>query len=312
MKQSSVCLVLAFVFLGCSQEAGPVPKTAPAADNAAYATEYPGQLTTATARHEFEAKGGATLVEQIPKYPSELKDPDWTVALTVYEKADQDGKSGHYAEVQRDSALVAKFFVDEKQPLVRQVGGSVDHEAKQNACKGEYYGAVSWGLEKAVQDRLKERSDKASSAIKYIEQNADSFKKSDRTVIEKQARDLALAAYLAYVALPERHADLERLLSEHDAVKKTLSRRREELAAIPAESGDAAAKKSRKEEHDAIVAAEAALASAQEAAQKRLSESEKEVEKAQKAYDDAYDALDFDVRLKAKGQARDKKTDEAS
>jgi hypothetical protein len=95
-------------------------------------------------------------------------------------------------------------------------------------------------------------------------------------------------------------------------VKKTLSRRREELAAVPAESGDAAAKKSRKEEHDAIVAAEGALASAEEAARKRLAESEKEVEKAQKAYDDAYDALDFDVRLKAKGQARQKKADDAS
>src|SRR5689334_2490712 len=100
MKQSAICLVLAFVFLGCNQEAGPAPKTAPAADNAAYATDYPGELTTATARHEAEAKGSATLVEQIPKYPAELKDPDWTVAQTVYEKADRDGKSGHYAEVQ--------------------------------------------------------------------------------------------------------------------------------------------------------------------------------------------------------------------
>ncbi len=159
-------------------------------------------------------------MEQIPKYPAEPQGPRLDRGADRLRKADRDGKSGHYAEVQRDGALVAKFFVDEKQQLVRQVGGSVDHEAKQNACKGEYYGAVSWGMEKAVQDRLKERSDKASSAMKYIEQNADSFKKSDRTVIEKQARDLALAAYLAYVALPERHADLERLLAEHDGVKK--------------------------------------------------------------------------------------------
>ena len=65
--------------------------------------------------------------------------------------------------MQRDSALIAKFFVDEKQPLVRQVGGSVDHEAKQNECKGDYYGAVSWGLEKAVQDRLKERADEGGT-----------------------------------------------------------------------------------------------------------------------------------------------------
>lgn len=312
MKQSAICLVLAFHVYGCNQEAGPAPKTAPASEHAAYATEYPEQLKTATARHEFEAKGGVTLVEQIPKYPSELKDPDWTVALSVYEKADQDGKSGHYAEVQRESAVVAKFFVDEKQQLVRQVGGSVDHEAKQNSCKGEYYGAVSWGLEKAVQDRIKERADEASSAIKYIEQNAESFKKNDRTVIEKQARDLALAAYLAYVALPERHAELERLVAEHDGVKKTLARRREELAAIPAESGDAAAKKSRKEEQEAIVAAEAALTQAHESAQKRLSESEQEVNEAQKAYDDAYEALDFDVRLKIKGQEREEKADKKS
>ncbi len=31
MKQSAICLVPAFVFLGCNQEAGPAPKTAPAA-----------------------------------------------------------------------------------------------------------------------------------------------------------------------------------------------------------------------------------------------------------------------------------------
>jgi len=312
MKQSAVCLVLGFVCFACNQEAGPEPRTAPAADHAAYASEYPTRLGTATARHEFEAKGGATLTEQIPKYPGELGDPDWNVVLTVYEKADQDGKSGHYAEVQRESALVAKFFVDEKQQLVRQVGGSVDHEAKQNACKGEYYGAVSWGLEKAVQDRLKERADGASSAIKYIEQNAESFKKNDKQVIEKQARDLALAAYLAYVAMPERHADLEALVAEHDGVKKTLARRREELEAVPPDSGDAAAKKSRKDELDEIKAAEAALGGAHEAAQKRLSESEQQVEKAQKAYDDAYEALDFDVRIKAKGQAREEKAEQKS
>src|SRR5688572_31599536 len=116
MKQSAVCLVLSFLVFGCQSEAGPQPKTAPAADHAAYATDYPTRLTTATSRHELDAKGGGVLVEQIPKYPGELADPDWSVALASYEKADQDGKSGHYAEVQRDSALIAKFFVDEKQP----------------------------------------------------------------------------------------------------------------------------------------------------------------------------------------------------
>jgi len=309
MKQSAVCLVLSFVFFGCSQEGGPAVKTAPAADHAAYAADYPARLGAVTSRHEFEAKGGATLVEQIAKYPSELSDPDWNVALTTYQKADQDGRSGHYAEVQRDSALVAKFFVDEKQPLVRQVGGAVDHEAKQNACKGEYYGPVSWGLEKAVQDRLKERSDDASTALKYLEQHGDSFKKkADQKALEKQARDLALAAYLAHVAMPERHAELERLVAEHDGVKKTLARRREELEAIPADAGDAEAKQARKEELEEIKAAEAALAPAHEAAQKRLKDSEAEVEKAQKAYDDAFETLDFDVRIKAKGQAREADT----
>jgi hypothetical protein len=307
MKQSAVCLALSLAFFGCNQESGPKARSAPAADHAAYAVEYPQRLTTATARQEFEAKGGQTLVEQIPKYPEELGDPDWNIALGTYQRADEDGKSGHFAEVQRDSALVAKFFVDEKQQLVRQVGGSVDHEAKQNACKGDYYGAVSWGLEKAVQDRLKERADEASSALKYLEQNGDALKKkADRTALEKQARDLALAAYLAHVALPERHEELQSLVAEHDAVKKTLARRREEIEKTPADSGDAAAKKSRQAELDAIVASEQALASAHDAAKKRLEESEQQVEKAQKAYDEAYDALDFDVRVRLKVQDKTK------
>jgi len=304
--ESAVCLTLSLAFLGCSNQSGPAPRSAPASENSAYATEYPARLTTAVSRQELEAKGGQTLVEQIPKYPSELGSPDWTVAQGTYERAAEDGKSGHYAEVQRDGALVAKFFVDEKQQLVRQVGGSVDHEAKQNACKGDYYGAVSWGLEKAVQDRLKERADKASSAIKYLEQHGDGLKKADRTVLEKQARDLALAAYLANVALPERHEELQRLVAEHDGVKKTLARRREELEKVPADAGDAEAKKARQAELDAVKAAEADLAQAHEAAQKRLTQSEQEVERAQKAYDDAYDALDFDVRLKQKAQEREK------
>src|SRR6187549_1359305 len=128
MKQRAACLALALAVFGCSNQNGPEPRTAPAADNASYATEYPGHLTTAVARQEVEAKGGTTLVEQVPKYTAELGSPDWNIAQGTYERADSDGKSGHYAEVQRDSALIAKFFVDEKQPLVRQVGGSVDHE----------------------------------------------------------------------------------------------------------------------------------------------------------------------------------------
>jgi hypothetical protein len=284
MKQSAVCLALSFVLFGCNQESGPEPRSAPAADHAAYAATYPQRLTTATSRQELESKGSTALVEQMAKYPAELSDPDWNIALGTYERADADGKSGHFAEVQRDSALVAKFFVDEKQQLVRQVGGSVDHEAKANACKGEYYGAVSWGLEKAVQDRLKERADKASSALKYLEQNGDGLKKkADRTALEKQARDLSLAAYLAHVALPERHEELQRLVDEHDGVKKTLARRREEIEKTPAEAGDAAAKKSRQEE---------------------LTQSEQEVERAQKAYDEAYDTLEFDVTVRLKVQKK--------
>jgi hypothetical protein len=306
MKQSAVCLTLALAFLGCSNQGGPAPRGAPSADHPAYATEYPARLTTAVARQDLDAKGGQALFEQIKKYPSELGSPDWAVAEGTYERAAEDGKSGHYAEVQRDSALVAKFFVDEKQQLVRQVGGSVDHEAKQNACKGDYYGAVSWGLEKAVQDRLKERADDASSALKYLEQHGDGLKKADRTVLEKQARDLALAAYLANVALPERHEELQALVAEHDGVKKTLARRREELEKTPADAGDAEAKKSRQAELDAIKAAEAALAPAYDAAQKRLAQSEQEVERTQKAYDDAYDALEFELRLKLKAQEREK------
>jgi len=308
MKQSAVCLALSLSFFGCNQESGPKPRSAPAADHAAYAVEYPQRLTSATSRQELEAKGSTALVEQMAKYPGELSDPDWNIALGTYQRADEDGKSGHYAEVQRDSALVAKFFVDEKQQLVRQVGGSVDHEAKANACKGEYYGAVSWGLEKAVQDRLKERSDKASSALKYLEQNGDRLKKkADRTALEKQARDLSLAAYLAHVALPERHEELQHLVDEHDGVKKTLARRREEIEKTPADAGDAAAKKSRQEELDAIKASEQALAAAHDSAQKRLTQSEQEVERAQKAYDEAYDTLEFDVTVRLKVQ---KKTQE--
>jgi hypothetical protein len=133
------------------------------------------------------------------------------------------------------------------------------------------------------------------------------LKKADRTALEKQARDLALAAYLAHVALPERHAELERLVAEHDKVKKTLARRREELEKAPADAGDAEAKKSRQAELDAIKASEAELPAAHEAAKKRLAESEQEVAKAQKAYDDAYEALEFDVALKVKAQEREAK-----
>lgn len=287
--------------VACAPQNGPQPKSAPAGENPAFATKYPTRLTAATGRYDVELESSAKLREGLAKYPDEIQGPDWEYVQHVYELADADGKSAHFAAVQEENALVAKFFVDEKQAIVRQVGGSVTAETKKNSCEGEYYGAVSWSLEKSVQDRLDERVEAASSARRYLEQRGTSLKKADRDKLAKHAQSIALASYLAHVALPERHAELQRLVAEQSDVAKTLRKKQSELQAIPEDAGTADEQKARKAELGAVQKAMAELEAPHKAAKERLEKSEEAVNKAQGDYEAAFAALIDKVDERAHG-----------
>lgn len=295
----SCSLLISLAVMACASE-GLTPAASPAAEHPAYAAEYPSRVESVGSQYDTESKWAAELIGKFSSYPGELDDPNWKHVERTYELADSDGRSAHYADVQKNNTAVAAFFVEEQEELVKRAGGAVQYEAEQDGCKGQYYGAVSRGLERAVEERLEKRAEDSSQARRYIQDHEAALGKETVEILERQATEISLAANLVFVGLAEHHQELQSLVEEASTVEATIERRLEELK-TPAEadaSEDAVAK--RKHELEALSRAQGELKAARASAEKKLEKSEEQIEQARARYQKEFDALMKTVSKKAR------------
>lgn len=299
MKRFPATLLIGFSLLGCAKE-GLTPISEPASEHPAYAAEYPKRLATATKMAEVEASWAKDFGKEFKRFPEELKEPDWKGVEHVYELALQDGKSAHYAHARRANHDVAAFFVDEKKELVRKISGGVQYQAEQERCDSKFYGAIDRGLEKGVEERFEDREEAASHAARFITQHEKRMGPENAKVLREQSKKIAAAAHLVYVALAERHRELESLVSEKSEVKKTFERRISEIEA--GSEGEAPEEKAaREEELAALRSARDDWEKAVSSAERHLEGNEERVEQARSSFESAVDALLRDVRGRAAG-----------
>jgi hypothetical protein len=285
-------LLLSFGLGLCSckkSEFGPV--SSPSAEHPAYAAAYPQKLESANKRFEIERSWAQDFQKEFETFPDELKEPNWEHVAQVYKLAEEDGRSGHYAEVRRENALVAQFFVDEKKELVQKVSGGVQYQAEQEKCDAKFYGTIDRGLENGVKERFDEREDESSSAAQFLALHQTEIGKENEETLRAQAKALSGAAQLVYVDLAERHQELSLLVEESQDIKKTIDRRLEQLEAPPSAESGKAEQEVREEEQARLKAAQGELDAAVTAAKKRLETSENDVTAARESFEKALDKL---------------------
>jgi len=284
--------IIALVLSGCATKEGPTPIQSPAGEHPAFAEEYPEQLQTALDDYAKTIARAEALATGFPDYPKAYKEPAWPFLLEVYEAAEEDGESGYYADFLREESQGDSYFDDVKPELVKRAGGAVDYETKKNKCEGEYYGAVSRGLDKGRETHAEERLEGASSAQRLITQKGSELSKADQETLKKQAAEIAVAVYLVRTSLPERHARLAELEAERGKVERTLKRRKKELDQEPLpEKASADAKKSYADEKKLIEEAGSKLEGPHTAATQRLETSEKTIQETRSHIDEALSKL---------------------
>lgn len=286
------CLLLS----GCKKD-GFGPVSSPPEDHPAYAATYPAELDGTSKLYSIERGLADEFPAELSKFPEALTEPDWALVKRVYELANEDGKSAHYAEVRKKNAEVAAFFVEEKKELVQKIGGGVQYHAEQKNCDAEFYGPIDRGLEKGLTERFEEREEAASRAQTFITQNEEALGKKNVEVLSDQAKQISAAANLVYVSLAERHAKLKELVEKGEAVDKTIERRLKEMREEPGKTE--AEKESQKLEREALLEARGKIKQAVEEGKQRLETSEEDIKAARKKYDDAFKELLLAVDAKA-------------
>jgi hypothetical protein len=278
--------------VGCAKQEPPA--AASSAGQLSYATEYPETVSRESERYETDAKAAEDHVGKFAGYVDALKDPDWTVVGTVYQRADEEGRSQAYANSRRQESIVKDFYADERKELVGRVAGATQHAAKEKGTEVQLYGPVDWSLEKGIEESLDDRRHAASDAHRLLESEEKKLGRVNQKPLEGQIDEILLASYVAHVGAAQEEHELRRLVDESANAQKTLERRREELKEQPKPSAKEVAE---------VDAALAALTPAVDKARAQLEAAEKRRLDLQKKYDTAMDALKKQVAEKADAQA---------
>jgi hypothetical protein len=299
MRTASGILVLCAVIVGACAPATGEPQFPSSAGQTTYAADYPAALQ-ALANEQANAETQVhSLTAQFAKFPDQLKDPPWDKVQTIVLQADQAGSGQGYFERQRNVDQVREFFTNDKDEIVRKVGGAVQYQAKQKNYELDVYGTVGASMKDAVDKQLEKRLRAASDAQLTIERYRDTLGKN-APILEKQAYSIALASYLANTGLAMVRSRVTRLSKEADPASKTLDQGIKEEQALQAETGRTASEKKSSQERQArLQDARNRIDQASAQANTMLKDLEQRDAAIQKEYKDAIDGLTNAVAAKA-------------
>lgn len=303
LPQLIVLTCLTLSGLACSQQQQPV--TAASGDQPAYAEQYPTLLANLRTRFAAdEAKVQAALPHLQPA-ADKLSKSDPEALAQLFELADEEGRSGAYANQALEAETVTRFWTEEKTPLHQKIAGAVAYQGRQKSCAKECsddLGGVAAGAsDRAVEKQLEERQQRLGEVHRFVEDHEEQLTKQNLDAAEKQANAIAQLSHLAYVRLELYRRELEAQLAEASSVRSTLERTQNESDEVLA---DAKASKSRRalaEKRKAgAFAASAALDSEVEQGQKALQEMEQRQRQLIADYEKALEALIDGLEAKAK------------
>lgn len=283
-------LALSLASAACAEQ-GRGPVVPSSASQVSYAETYPEALETSKGQ-VVEAESEVTRVkEALGEYPSQLTGKDYALSAQVAEEASTSGRSAAYAAEARRATEIVLFLKEEKDKISSQVAGSVRYVLKEKGASDDAVdaggSAAVAGMHKAIQKQLEERAQSVNEAHRTIAENEEKLGKAEAETLRKQANEIALAAYLAFVALPERKAELERIVGEAGEAKSTLADEKEEeekvLASTSSDKRKALAKKRISKLEESLGKMDAQVSQAEEekkSLDERIQKLQKDFEKA--------------------------------
>ena len=230
--------------LGCASQKVE-PQVASSAAQTHYAALYPDHLQS-TANDYVNTEGDVRrITTDFPKYPTQLKDPPWSLVVTIVNRADEAGRSASYVEARRDFEGTRSFFTQEREEITRRMVGSAQHAIKKKECDCEVdvSGAISSSFKESFEKQLEKRLRAHSDAFTLIERHRESLGKANATALEKQADDISEASYATFIRATELKARTSALLQEANQIRKTLDQSIADERAFQAEAGRAAGDK---------------------------------------------------------------------
>jgi hypothetical protein len=220
------------------------PQVASSAAQTHYAVEYPDVLQTTTNDYVNTESDVHRIAADFPKYPGQLKDPPWSLVVTIVNRADEAGRSASYVKARRDYEAAHTFFVQEREDLTRRIAGSAQYVIKKKECEDvDVSGAISSSFKEGVDKELDKRLRTHSDAYTLIERYRDTLGKANAAALEKQTDDISYASYATFIRSVEIKARTTALLGEASQVQKTLDQSIAEEQAFQAESGRSAGDK---------------------------------------------------------------------
>jgi hypothetical protein len=299
---SSLALSVAFAALPACSTPKPEPEIISSSPHGGYAETYPAQLNAAVSGFGDVQNEAHKIEGELPSYPGKLKDPDWGKVLEIVERADEDGHGYLYVERMRRVERAGVFFEAEKDEITKKVAGAVQYAAKQKGCDVEVSGVAAAALKDSVNKQIEKELHEASEAQRAIERYRGQLGKENAAALEKQADAIARASYLVRIELVEIKLRVMRMAAEAEEIKRTADATIAAERAYLGENKKAtdAEKKAAEARIAALEKSKASIDSASQQASSLLPRLDQEVQKAQKEYVDALEALKNTLREKKK------------
>lgn len=300
-----LCACMSAACGGSQQEQGG-PKYAKSSANERYAAAYPAEVGKLD---ESTTSGNATATTEISKiktYPDELKNPDWTLTKEILVEADRAGRSEEMHELIDSQRTITTFVESDGEDISRRVGRTVDAEAQKSGLKKDFETRrpIKSALPTTIDQQLKEQLHEQHESFILIETHRDKLGKDNAAALELQAESITLTAHYVFVELELNRAEMKKRASEVDDVRSTIDEGiTKHQAIVDNPNASASEKKVSGERLKALQQAKTDLNPQVEAAKKRQENLDKEIDKLQKDYQTAFDALikDLDERIKSQG-----------
>lgn len=279
-------LVLCPLLVACGKEDAKSPY-AVSINQPSSALQFPAMIEGVNKQiRDREAKAKENIAK-IPSAADKLADTDWDLVAKIADAADASGMDGGYAAELHKLEGVRDFMDDEREEIVKKIGGAVQYAAKQKNCDVDAWGAISASLKDVVDDRMKERMRANNEALLLIERHEDTLGKKNVPALEDMADLIAFTSYTTHVELPEAKERLEELKKSSAQAKSALERLiKEETEHLTPDKKPEIAKASKvriKGAEEKIAAIDAATADTDQ----NLADVEQRAKDLQKSYDDA-------------------------
>lgn len=307
LTRFAAATTLVFAFGCTNQDNTRPPEAASAASQSRYAEEYPEALEAETQDFDGDLSQVDEKSAAMPAYADEIAEPtDYSKTKEIVEAADQAGRSEAYVEAARERDAITGFFEDDDRAVTKKIAGSIQYAAEQKGCSD--MGGAAGAFQRTIEKELEQKMRDANEAHVLIDRYEEDLGKANAEKLRKQADDIAEASYTAFIELPTRKYQLERMIAEGSEAQATLER---EIESEKRTIDDPDAKDADKKAAEARIAEleqkKTTLDEKLSAVREREAQLEQQVKTAQDNYNKSFDELIAAIEAKTKDAPADEK-----